>query len=56
MEYNSTAEGEELVRESFKRKEETNGFGYASTEMGEEFSMERRSKVEDGCKNPWRIT
>jgi hypothetical protein len=56
MEYNSTVEGDELARDSFKRKEETKGLGYASTEMGDEVSYERLIAREDGCKKPWRIT
>jgi hypothetical protein len=52
MEYNSTVEGEELARESFKRKEETKGLGKVSKVMGDEVSTERLNTRDDGCKKP----
>ena len=56
MEYSSTVEGEELARESFKRKEETKGLGKVSKVIGETGSTERLIARDVGCKNPWRIT
>ena len=56
IEYSSTVETDELARESFKRKEETNGLGKVSNVMGDAFSMERPIAREDGCRKPWRIT
>jgi len=56
IEYSSTVETEELARESFKRKEETNGLGNVSNVMGDAFSIERPIVRDDGCRKPWRIT
>ena len=56
MEYSSTVETEELARESFKRKEETNGLGKVSKVISETGSIERPIARDDGCRKPWRIT